>query len=324
MRNGVPVHVNNKKTLHKKDFDTTTKSKQCNYNWPRNTVLLWPCCGLNVKQLQHLVTKGVTIFQLIFYANTLKAVFQWYVFFYVRIRTECSEHVNSFIDAYWAHVRKRTLKRTHHWKTAFRMLWVRFPSGAKKSSEFPKMLSNKQIVLSSYLKARLHRRFLWRSFSFWCMRLNGLTFECIRPSVQSYTKSILLWLNHSIACVRMRKISTKIARVNGPLSCVYTLWLIGPISYPGEWDLMVQMHFAHECILLPSHVYNIHQDTKSARLITVCKRSFNRLLYLGVQSFSISSTLLFSPSLSFPFPFAILSVKVHLFYLNIQKPQAEI
>ena len=31
-------------------------------------------------------------------------------FFYVRIRTECSEHVNLFIDAYWAHVRKRTLK----------------------------------------------------------------------------------------------------------------------------------------------------------------------------------------------------------------------
>ena len=25
-----------------------------------------------------------------------------------------------------------------------------------------------------------------RPFSFWCMRLNGLTFECIRPSVQSY------------------------------------------------------------------------------------------------------------------------------------------
>ena len=31
-------------------------------------------------------------------------------------------------------------------------------------------------------------------------------------------KAILLWLNHSIACVRMRKIATKIARVNGPLS----------------------------------------------------------------------------------------------------------
>ena len=30
-------------------------------------------------------------------------------------------------------------------------------------------------------------------------------------------KSILLWLNHSIACVTMRKIATKIACVNGPL-----------------------------------------------------------------------------------------------------------
>ena len=36
------------------------------------------------------------------------------------------------------------------------------------------------------VKARLHRRFLLRSFSFWCMWLNGLTYECIRPSVQSY------------------------------------------------------------------------------------------------------------------------------------------
>ena len=27
---------------------------------------------------------------------------------------------------------------------------------------------------------------LMRSFSFWCMRLNGLTYECIRPSVESY------------------------------------------------------------------------------------------------------------------------------------------
>ena len=29
-------------------------------------------------------------------------------FFDLRIRTDCSEHVNSFIDAYWAYVRKRT------------------------------------------------------------------------------------------------------------------------------------------------------------------------------------------------------------------------
>ena len=32
--------------------------------------------------------------------------------------------------------------------------------------------------------------------------------------------------------------------------------------------------FSHECILLPLYVYNIHRDTKSARLIAVCKRSF--------------------------------------------------
>ena len=38
-------------------------------------------------------------------------------FFDLRIRTECSEHVNSFIDAYWANVRK---KKTHHWKIAFK------------------------------------------------------------------------------------------------------------------------------------------------------------------------------------------------------------
>ena len=34
-------------------------------------------------------------------------------------------------------------------------------------------------------KVFMHTRFLLRSFSFWCMRLNGLTYECIRPSVQS-------------------------------------------------------------------------------------------------------------------------------------------
>ena len=31
----------------------------------------------------------------------------------------------------------------------------------------------------------------------------------------------------------------------------------------------------HECILLPSYLYNMHQDTKSARLIAVCKRTFS-------------------------------------------------
>ena len=43
-----------------------------------------------------------------------------------------------------------------------------------------------QLPWCCLLKARLHRRFLLRSFSLWCMRLNRLTYECIRPSVQSY------------------------------------------------------------------------------------------------------------------------------------------
>ena len=41
-------------------------------------------------------------------------------FFDLRIRTECSEHVKSFIDADWAYIRRWTLKKTHHWKTASR------------------------------------------------------------------------------------------------------------------------------------------------------------------------------------------------------------
>ena len=33
---------------------------------------------------------------------------------------------------------------------------------------------------------------------------------------------------------------------------------------------------SHECILLPSCIYNMHQDTKSARLMAVSKRSSRR------------------------------------------------
>ena len=39
--------------------------------------------------------------------------------FDLRIRTECSEHVNSSIDAYWAYVLYVNVRKTHHWKTAF-------------------------------------------------------------------------------------------------------------------------------------------------------------------------------------------------------------
>ena len=71
------------------------------------------------------------------------------------------------------------------------------------------------------------------------------------------------------------------------LSYVYTLRLIGPISYSGECDLWFTHEstssFSHECILLPSHVYNMHQDTKSTRLIAVCKRALREFGKLGRQ-----------------------------------------
>ena len=84
-----------------------------------------------------------------------------------------------------------------------------FPVELKKKIPFPVVKD---------IKARLYRRCLLRSFSFWCMRLNGLTYECIRTICAKLCKSILLWLNHSIAYVRIRKITTKIAHVNGPFS----------------------------------------------------------------------------------------------------------
>ena len=113
-----------------------------------------------------------------------------------------------------------------------------------------------------------------RPFSFWCMRLNGLTFECIRPAVQTAKlyKSILLWLHHSIACVRIRKIATKIARVNGLKSCVYTLRLIGPVSYLGACYIRTKVR-EWRCTFVVNLLNHIYQDTKSSRLIAVCKRT---------------------------------------------------
>ena len=76
------------------------------------------------------------------------------------------------------------------------------------------------------------------------------------------------------------------------LSYVYTLRLIGPISYRGECDLMVHQQkysvifsrLTHKSISLPSYVYNMHQDTKSARLIAVCKRSLKDTYTDGFKS----------------------------------------
>ena len=61
------------------------------------------------------------------------------------------------------------------------------------------------------------------------MRLNGLTYECIRPSVQNYINQ---YFCGSIACVRMRKIDTKIARVNGPLVNKLGSRMAGPNKAP--------------------------------------------------------------------------------------------
>ena len=76
-------------------------------------------------------------------------------------------------------------------------------------------------VCKRSLKARLHARFLLRFFSFWCMRLNGLTYECALITIcATLYKPILLWLSHSIACVRMRKMATKIRLITIPLSSI--------------------------------------------------------------------------------------------------------
>ena len=59
---------------------------------------------------------------------------------------------------------------------------------------------------------------------------------------------------------------------------IYRLRLIGPVSYILVNVIKWFTHestasFSHECILLPSYVFNMHQDTKSTRLIAVCKRT---------------------------------------------------
>ena len=76
----------------------------------------------------------------------------------------------------------------------------------------------------------------------------------------------------------MTKIATKIARVNGPLSYVYTLRLIGPISYLGACYIRTKVtkciREKIRCAFMSESLNHIDQDTKLARLIAVCKRSF--------------------------------------------------
>ena len=61
----------------------------------------------------------MTVQRIISTLFTFRVDFQCCVFLPTYIRTECSEHVNSFIDANWAYVRINVLKKTYHWKTAF-------------------------------------------------------------------------------------------------------------------------------------------------------------------------------------------------------------
>ena len=61
---------------------------------------------------------------------------------------------------------------------------------------------------------------------------------------------------------------------------VYTLRLIGSISYPSECDLTVyprkySVIFSQMRFVTFVRMYSMHQDTKSARLIAVCERSLS-------------------------------------------------
>ena len=70
----------------------------------------------------------------------------------------------------------------------------------------------------------------------------------------------------------------------------YSLYIIYPISYSsyiiyyilyiywwmwfnGSVTKVRKATFSHECILLPSYLYNMHQDTKSSQLLAACKRT---------------------------------------------------
>ena len=63
------------------------------------------------------------------------------------------------------------------------------------------------------------------------------------------------------------------------LRYVYTLRLIGPISYLDACYIhtKVTITFVRKfrCTIVGEPLTHIHQDTKSARLIAVCERSFN-------------------------------------------------
>ena len=74
--------------------------------------------------------------------------------------------------------------------------------------------------------------------------------------------------------------------------------------------------FSHESILLPSYVYNMHQDTKLARLIAACKRSLNLNKSCFIYCIIIDECLFFYAfSLFFFFHFSCI-FSPHLSYIS--------
>ena len=75
------------------------------------------------------------------------------------------------------------------------------------------------------------------------------------------------------------------------LSCIYTLRASNRADFVSWWmwfngsQTKAQRHFCHEVVLLHSYVYNMHQDTKSARLIAV----FN--FFVAISNLSVFVTL---------------------------------
>ena len=150
---------------------------------------------------------------------------------------------------------------------------------------------------SSFLEAHLHDTICRIRLSSWCMSLS--VHACKRRFyatfvIKSETRIVLrsenyicqnnnrisrvVWMdlnkhlnNKSDRLIAVRKRSFK--------ATFYTLRLIGPITYLGACYIRTKVTsdaFVRKwrCTFVGEPLNHIHQDTESARLIAVCKRSF--------------------------------------------------